>query len=426
MNKVTRAELDLGNSRHGQAFRIANYLAGRSIDVPATARLRGLQDSFHLMPGDVVRIKHDAAPWTYVSGQPDFKSFEVLECSDAAADERDFLLQEYSAAIYSDTEEAGQALASPAIASREGVPGFVTGQAVSEGPTTTRDNQTVSTVTASFTPPAPRKNWAGVELWITGYRAGTQAVLVAAGGESPIKFDLESTNETITVYFVSVSGDGRRRAILTSPSATVLLDGQTSAPVPVSALAGQTGGELGQVVRLTWTENIEVDLDHYQIARRAAAAAVQGDITNADIIAAVAAAGVSASRKAAWDDAPGVSQGTRYYYVRAVNKTGLASAGRPDPPATLAIAHKAPDDSTDTSTPSNLNWPGTWNHYAGEASDSRVQAGAIVIEYIAPGSIPAADNYNGAWMIEWEMKTWSDIGGTLDAQIKKFQVAWDP
>ncbi len=434
VKRITRAEIDLGNSTYGRAFRLGKYLLSRSTSLPELVRLRGLQDSFHLMPGDVVRVKHDAAPWTYAGGTPDFKDFEVLEASDSPSGERAFLLQEYAAATYSDAEETAQALLSPAVAAREGIAGYVTGQAVSEGPGFARDGHPVSNVTCSFTPPSPRKTWAGVELWETGLAGATQPVLVAAGGESPIIFQLESTNETITVYFVSVAADGRRRAVLTSPSATVLLDGQTSAPVPVSNLTGQSGGQLGESIRLTWSENVETDIDHYEIAKRATAALIQGNITNADIVATVAAAGVSATRKAQWDDAPGSADGTRYYYVRAVNLNNLASDWRPDPPATLAIIAYAPDGTTDTGVPNGAPPSGSegfvpgasYTVLHGESLDARAQAGATVLEYAAPGSIPASNNMAGVFAYEFEIKTWADKAGTSDAQIKKFQFPFVP
>ena len=250
---------------------------------------------------------------------------------------------------------------------------------------------------------------------------------MAQFSESPGKFQLESTNETVTFYFVSVATDGRERAILTSPSNSVLLDGQTSAPVPVSNLTGQTGGQLGQVVRLTWSENIEVDIEHYEIARRATAAAQQSNITDADIVGTVKAAGQNATRKAQWEDAPGSSLGTQYYYVRAVNKTGLASAWRPNPPATLQIDHKAPDATTDTGVPTGGVVPGaTYIFIGGDVSDSRKQAGALVIDYSPPASIPASNNMAGGFLYRFEMKTWADINATTDLQTKLVEIAFDP
>ncbi len=427
LGRITRAEVDLGNSRYGQVFRIGKYLLGRSTALPELVRLRGLEDSFHLMPGDVVRVKHDTAPWVYAGGTPDFKEFEVVECTDLPNDERDFLLNEYLGTVYTDDEETEQALQSPAVQARAGLPAHVTGQAVSEGRGFSRDGHAISNITVSFTPPNPQMNWAAVRIYVVGLAGGTKPLLVAQFTESPGKFQLESTNEVVTFYFVSVATDGRERAILTSPSNSVLLDGQTSAPVPVSNLTGQTGGQLGQVVRLTWSENIEVDIEHYEIARRATAAAQQSNITDADIVGTVKAAGQNATRKAQWEDAPGSSLGTQYYYVRAVNKTGLASDWRLDPPATLQIDHKAPDASTDTGVPTSGVVPGaSYIFIAGDVSDSRKQAGALVIDLSPPASIPASSSMAGAFLYRFEMKTWADINATTDLQTKLVEIAFDP
>ena len=425
--RITRAEMDLGNARYGQAFRIGKYLLSRSTALPEMVRLRGLQDSFHLTPGDVVRVQHDAAPWAYAGGNPDFKEFEVIEATDLPNDERDFLLNEYLSTIYTDSEETEQALASPAVQSRYGLPGNVTGPAASEGPGFARDGHAVSNITLSFTPPNPKKNWAAVRIYVVGLAGGTKPLLVAQFNESPGTFQFESTNETVTFYFVSLAADGRERAILTSPSASVLLDGQASAPVPVSNLTGQSGGQLGQVVRLSWNENVEVDIDHYEIARRATAATVQSDITDADIIASVKAAGQNAARKAQWDDAPGSGLGTQYYYVRAANKTGLAADWRPDPPATLQIDHVAPDGTKDTAVPNSGLVPGaTYSYIYGENNDSRKQAGAVVIDYLAPASVADSENMAGVFAYRFELKTWADINFTTDLQTKLIEIEFQP
>ncbi len=419
VKRITRAELDLGNSTYGQAFRIGKYLLSRSTALPELVRLRGLLDSFHLLPGDAVRIKHDAAPWTYVSGNPDFKDFEVLECTDLPNEERDLLLQEYSAAIYTDDEETSQALQSPAVQAREGLAGLVTGVLVSEGPAISRDGHVVSRVTCSFTPPNPKKNWAGVRFFITGYQGSTNPLEVASGDASPIKFDLEPTNETITVYFVSFGADGRMRAILTAPSASVLLDGQASAPVTPSNFTCQAVVAKGQVVILTWSENIEADIDHYEIARRQDATA-PGD---ADVVATVAAAGELATKKAQWEDAPGSATANYRYYVRAVNTTNLKSAFA----GPCSIRALAPDGTKDTGVPSSGIVPNsTYISLGGDSSDSRAEAGALVFDYTPPGSIAESDNMEGVFAYRFELKTWADTNATQDLQTKLIDIAFHP
>ena len=399
--------------------RIGKYLLGRSTALPELVRLRGLADSVHLMPGDVVRVKHDAAPWVYAGGMPDFKEFEVVECTDLPNDERDFLLNEYLSAVYTDDEETEQALASPAVQARAGLPAQVTGQAVSEGPGFARDGHAVSNITVSFTPPNPKKNWAAVRIYVVGLAGGTKPLLAAQLTESPGTFQFESTNETVTFYFVSVATDGRERAILTSPSASVLLDGQTSAPVPVSNLTGQTGEQLGQVVRLTWSENLEADIFGYEIARRQDATA-PGD---ADVVASMWAAGESASKKAQWEDVPGSATANYRYYVRAVNRTRLKSAFV----GPASIRALAPDGTKDIAAPTSGLVPGaSYIFIGGAVVDSRKQAGALVIDYTAPASIPEANNMEGVFAYRFEMKTWADINATTDLQTKLVEITFDP
>lgn len=417
--RITRAELDLGNSRYGQAFRIGKYLLSRATALPELVRLRGLQDSFHLMPGDVVRVKHDAAPWTYSGVDPEFKEFEVIECTDLPNEERDLLFQEYSAAIYTDDEETSQALASPAVQAREGLAGLVTGVSVSEGPAISRDGHVVSRVTCSFTPPSPKKNWAGVRIFITGYQGGTNPLEVATFTDSPGRFDLEPTNETITVFFVSFSADGRLRAVLTAPSATVLLDGQASAPVTPSGFTCQAVASKGQVVILTWSENIEADISHYEVARRQDATA-PGD---ADVVATVAAAGELATKKAQWEDAPGSATAQYRYYVRAVNTTSLKSAFT----TTCAIRALAPDGTKDISTPTQGTSPtGLYTINWGVETGSEATPGALVVKFDASGVPAESFNMEGVYIHRFEVDSWADNDCTTDFQTRVFEFAFNP
>ena len=64
--------------------------------------LRGLQDSIHLLPGDRVDVEHTLAPW---DGK---KAFEVIEAGELPGEEREFLLQEYDVAAFTDAADPNQ------------------------------------------------------------------------------------------------------------------------------------------------------------------------------------------------------------------------------------------------------------------------------------------------------------------------------
>ncbi|MGH9783380.1 MAG: phage tail protein, partial [Terriglobia bacterium] len=104
MGRVIPARLHLGNLPQHQAERIGNYLLTRAIDNNLFCRLRGAPASFALLPGDVVRVAHDAAPWSQNAfGDSRFERFEVVEVTENPDETRDFLLQFYSDLTYPDT-----------------------------------------------------------------------------------------------------------------------------------------------------------------------------------------------------------------------------------------------------------------------------------------------------------------------------------
>jgi hypothetical protein len=109
--RVITARLHLGNMPQQQAERIGNYLLTRAIDNNLHCRLRATPASLAVMPGDVVRVKHDAAPWSQAeAGDALFRSFEVLEVVEQPDETREFLLRVYNAATYPDTAGPSQNL----------------------------------------------------------------------------------------------------------------------------------------------------------------------------------------------------------------------------------------------------------------------------------------------------------------------------
>ena len=102
--RVIGAKLYLGNLPQHQAERIGNYILTRSINNNLYCRLRSIACSLMVMPGDVVRVKHDAAPWSQnAAGEDLFELFEVLEAAENPDETRDFLLRVYNPSTYPDT-----------------------------------------------------------------------------------------------------------------------------------------------------------------------------------------------------------------------------------------------------------------------------------------------------------------------------------
>lgn len=159
----------------------------------------------------------------------------------------------------------------------------VTAISAAEGPDCMEDGVTMSEVTCSWTNPSDVTNWGGVNIYMlrpgqteANYMGGPWTV-------SPQKFETEPTGETVTLYFVSQNKSQELNAILSSPNTTVLLDGQSSAPNPVSNLTAQF---VVDGIMLVWNENAECDLDGYEIADCGdVTPALQSDILDRNVIA---------------------------------------------------------------------------------------------------------------------------------------------
>ena len=102
--RVLATKIQLGNTSQQQAERIGNYLLTVSIDNNLFCRFRSTCSSLAVLPGDVVRVLHDSAPWSQgTTGDARFLEFEVTEAVDYPDDTREFLCRVYNAEAYPDT-----------------------------------------------------------------------------------------------------------------------------------------------------------------------------------------------------------------------------------------------------------------------------------------------------------------------------------
>ncbi len=107
---IVPAQLALGNLPQHQAERLGDYMLLRAINNSLYVKLRSSQASLAVMPGDVVRVSHDAAPWGPQGGSARWESFKVLDVADNADETRDFSLQVYDADTYPDLAGPSQEL----------------------------------------------------------------------------------------------------------------------------------------------------------------------------------------------------------------------------------------------------------------------------------------------------------------------------
>ena len=218
-----------------------------------------------------------------------------------------------------------------------------------------------SRVTVSWTVPTDI-NFGGVTIYTKGYAGGTEWVRwwVKPKEFSSIKETFEKTGETVYFAFVSFDRLGAENPFVGSPGAdesiSAVFNGNDSAPNVPQNFSGQAVAARGNIVVLTWDENIEDDIGFYEVARRTDATAPVA----ADIVAAVPAAGQSATKKAQWTDAPGAGANNYRYYVRAADKGDNRSAFT----AAAMVTALAPDGTTDYGVPDAV-----YAFYDGNASN---------------------------------------------------------
>lgn len=125
-----------------------------------------------------------------------------------------------------------------------GIPQQVTAGEVEESPYKTASGQMKSLVTVDFTPGAvdggPDPYFDHAEVWFTGFADNPNPQLMATGAVSPVQFLCDTTHETVTVTVVAASAEGKEAVFAEAPTASLSLDGVTSAPPAPSIWAAQT------------------------------------------------------------------------------------------------------------------------------------------------------------------------------------------
>jgi hypothetical protein len=188
-----------------------------------------------------------------------------------------------------------------------------------ESPYKTQTGQMVSLVSVSFTRDVHDTQFAGIEIWFTGYNGSSLPQLMAQGSQSPVQFLCETTHETVTVTVVSYHLD-KSADFSHAPTTTVLLDGVISAPAAPSIAQTLTGVALGYQFAFNQLASLSADLvDAYRVYRNSTNSfgsatllrTFKHDATNSGAIVV--------------QDNVGGGQ-TYYYWVTAVNTSGLESS----------------------------------------------------------------------------------------------------
>jgi hypothetical protein len=274
------------------------------------------------------------------------------------------------------------------------------------------------------------KNWqndpyfAGVQIWFTGYEGSKHPQLMAEGQQSSVSFTCEATHETVIVTVVAYGPTGATASFADAPTVALLLSGVVSAPPPptisqaVVAISGGwqfawnvETGVVGDVIAGYWVYKSTSSTTPKSPAGRvrffSQPSTGLGTITYQDIDAS-----------------------TEYFWVSAVNSSGLESTLTPANVSTVStVLYPATDSGTYSSpqlafdgnenTPSTAyesvyGWPGGTIAYAetwsGWATFTGVYTGATL--QILMQAVVAQVNGTGPQPVGNTSVSYSLDGGT--------------
>jgi hypothetical protein len=285
-----------------------------------------------------------------------------------------------------------------------GVPREVLRVAATQEPYKDSNGNIECLVSVTYVQYAADANFAGVQIWFTGYNGSSTPTLVATGAASPVTFVVPATGETVVVTVVAYGPSGATASFLNAPTTTLTLNASTSPPPPptitqpTTALAGGIGWQF------SWASIsglVSGEISGYWVYRSSTSIT---SVPPSDRINYVAqpATGIGVLT---YQD---LTSGTPYYWVSSVNTFGLESTLSPanitdmvvmDYP--VAISGQATSasydgndatysaitasDSPDTGdgTPSSVTNYGAWSGF----TDSTGTVTAVVLKVLVAASV---------------------------------------
>jgi hypothetical protein len=204
-----------------------------------------------------------------------------------------------------------------------GVPDQVRTISVTESPKKIQD-RTYSLVSVTFLRNPIDAAFAGVRIWLTGYQANPGRVLVADGFDSPLSFLVESTGESVVVAVQAV-GTTAAADLDAAPTATVLLDGVNSTPPSPTVTQNLVAIPNGYQFTFTMEGALLADvIDGYWVYRSSSSSTPTPPTSRFQYV--LQSTSSSGSDGFVFQDGAVEVGATYYYWVSAVNKSGLESS----------------------------------------------------------------------------------------------------
>lgn len=248
------------------------------------------------------------------------------------------------------------------------------------------DGVLFSEVTTTYSAPDPIGNFAGIFFVVKNYLGSASLVKLnehsfsgASGASASFKTELQRTGETVTVYAVSKNfSEVTPEDWTLSPSATVVLDGNASAPNAPTGLAA-TSAQVG--IALSWNNNSEGNLAGYKVYR-----AATNSFGASTVIANI---GVTRTGTPSFFDTTAILEAISYYFVTAINTAGQESSNSIVASAvsggtgTLSASVQGNFGYTSTANSVTIYWDGT---NASTAFTIRIPRGGAISSISVPGS----------------------------------------
>jgi hypothetical protein len=203
-----------------------------------------------------------------------------------------------------------------------GIPKALLSASAVQSPSLQQD-QMLSEVSVSFTRDGSDVNFGSARVWFTGYQGSSTPVLMASGTTSPITFLCQSTKETVVVSVQPVSPSGLTADLSFAISGTVTLNGVVNSPAPPSIAQSLVATPTGYQFSFNFLTGLLTDvIANYRVYRN-----TSNTTAGATVIQTVAQdTNGSSSTYVVQDNVGSQNTGNFFYWVSAVNTSGLESS----------------------------------------------------------------------------------------------------
>lgn len=197
----------------------------------------------------------------------------------------------------------------------------VTYVALSQEPYVTENNNLDLLVSVTFLPPKS-SNWSALQVYVKNYLGNPSYVYLAEGNTSPLSFLMEMTGENVTFQFVSLNSNGETN-LGSGPTLTATLNAVTTTPPSPSIATAETANATGFAFAFNVISGLEYDvIQCYNIYR-----GTSDNPSDASIVQVIPSSTIENTIYDFQDVISSVD--TLYYWVSAVNTSGVESALTP-------------------------------------------------------------------------------------------------